>query len=192
MRRVLKMRFCTCCGTALEWTDSDQRRRPFCPQCQRIQYDQLKVGAGGLIEQDGRLLLLQRTTAPYEHCWNLPAGYAEADESPVQTAVREVREETGLCVRVEGLADVYFFDDLSGGNGGEKDGSHWHRMDLRGKFKVHRGARLEDLTEEIEFTDAQAEGPCDFYYVRVTQRNGHRAWSSPIWVESLPQSAPVG
>lgn len=89
-------------------------------------------------------------------------------------------------------SDIYFFDDLSGGNGGEKDGSHWRRMDQRGKFKVHRGARLEDLTEEIEFTDAQVEGPCDCYYVRVTQRNGHRAWSSPIWVESLPPSGPVG
>jgi len=111
------MKFCTRCGTALEWGESEQRQRPFCPQCRRIHYAQLKVGAGGLIEQNGRLLLLQRTAAPFEHCWNLPAGYAEVDESPLQTVVREVCEETGLCVEVEGLIDVYFFADDPRGNG---------------------------------------------------------------------------
>jgi ADP-ribose pyrophosphatase YjhB (NUDIX family) len=111
------VKFCASCGTPLEWREFEHKQRPYCPRCQQVHYAQLKVGAGGLIEQDGRLLLLQRTQAPFEHCWNLPAGYAEINESPRQTVVREVYEETGLHVEVEGLIDVYFFADDPRGNG---------------------------------------------------------------------------
>ena len=111
------MKFCASCGAVLEWREFEQKLRPFCSQCQRIYYAQLKVGAGGLIEQDGKLLLLQRTNAPFQGSWNLPAGYAEVDESPPQTVVREVNEETGLHVEVERLVDVYYFSDDPRGNG---------------------------------------------------------------------------
>jgi 8-oxo-dGTP pyrophosphatase MutT (NUDIX family) len=47
----------------------------------------------------------------------LPAGYAEADEAPLETVVREVYEETGLRVEPEDLVDVYYFDDDPRGNG---------------------------------------------------------------------------
>lgn len=40
-----------------------------------------------------------------------------------------------------------------------------------------------EYTAQVRWTDRRstADGP-DFYYVRVTQHNGHMAWSSPIWV----------
>ena len=109
--------FCPTCGTLLAPREHEGKQRLFCPKCKHICYRQLKVGVGALIERDGDLLLIQRTIVPFQDCWNLPAGYAEADESPVQTVVREVREETGLQVEVEGLVDVHFFDDDPRGNG---------------------------------------------------------------------------
>ena len=114
---VPRIRFCATCGTPFDLRDYEGRQRPFCPRCRRICYRQLKVGAGALIERDQTLLLVQRTTAPFRHSWNLPAGYAEADENPTRTVVREVHEETGLQVEVEALVDVYFFDDDPRGNG---------------------------------------------------------------------------
>lgn len=111
------MRFCSDCGAALEPRQIEERQRLFCPSCRRVQYVQLKVGAGGLIEQDGGLLLVQRRHDPFRGCWNLPAGYVEADEAPEQAVVREVYEETGLCVAAEQLVDVYCFDDDPRGNG---------------------------------------------------------------------------
>ena len=30
-----------------------------------------------------------------------------------------------------------------------------------------------------------------FYYIRVTQKNGHTAWSSPIWVDCVPKTKEV-
>jgi ADP-ribose pyrophosphatase YjhB (NUDIX family) len=113
----MRIKFCPNCGTALELKEFEQKQRAFCPRCQRIHFKQLKVGAGALLEQDEKLLLIQRTNAPFKHCWNLPSGYAEADESPSQTVVREVFEETGLHVEVELLIDVYFFADDPRGNG---------------------------------------------------------------------------
>ncbi|GAG11876.1 unnamed protein product [marine sediment metagenome] len=102
------MKFCDNCGTFLEGREFEHRTRLFCPECGQIHYDQLKVGAGGLIECNGKLLLLQRTKAPFEHYWNLPAGYVESDESPPQAVIREVNEETGLVVEVEELSTSTF------------------------------------------------------------------------------------
>ena len=66
------------------------------------------------------------------------------------------------------------------------DGSHWHNMATCAKFKVHQGWPTGALTVSLTCEDngaAAKTGKSDFYYVRVTQRNGQRAWSSPIWVE---------
>ncbi len=66
------------------------------------------------------------------------------------------------------------------------NGAHWSQMSTYAKTKIHQGTLTADLTLELTYED-QPEGPdegrTDFYYVRVIQRNGQRAWSSPIWVE---------
>ena len=38
------------------------------------------------------------------------------------------------------------------------------------------------LDYDLEFVDTDEPGRGDYYYVRVEQLNGARAWSSPIWV----------
>lgn len=93
--------------------------RPVCPACGYVAYQQLKVGAGVLVEQDGALLLVQRgpMASAFPGTWNLPAGYCEADESPPAAATREAFEESGLEVEVSDLVDVYYFDDDPRGNG---------------------------------------------------------------------------
>lgn len=48
----------------------------------------------------GRLLLVQRGSDPHRGRWTLPGGRIEPDETPEQAVVRELREETGLDVRV--------------------------------------------------------------------------------------------
>lgn len=109
--------FCEACGERLEQVLLENRRRDKCPSCGRVHYDVPKVGAGTLIVKDGKLLLVRRTIQPFLGSWNLPAGYAEVDESPEQTAVRETFEETGLEVEIRSLVNVYFFTDDPRGNG---------------------------------------------------------------------------
>ena len=77
----------------------------------------LKVGAGAIIERDGKILLLKRNQNPFLNSWNLPAGFVEVDENPGQAAIREVLEETGLRIDPVKLEDIYFYDDDPRGNG---------------------------------------------------------------------------
>lgn len=58
--------------------------------------EQRHHSAGGLVVRGGQVLLI----APREGRWQLPKGHLEAGEAPEQTAVREVREETGVHGRV--------------------------------------------------------------------------------------------
>lgn len=93
------------------------RAREICPACGWIHYEQLKVGAGVVIEQTETLLLLQRSRQPWRGSWNLPAGYVEVDEDPAGAAERETFEETGLQVKTSELLGTYYFDDDPRGNG---------------------------------------------------------------------------
>jgi len=46
------------------------------------------------------------------------------------------------------------------------------------------------LDQEVAFTDMEPPQPGDYYYVRVTQLDGGRAWSSPFWVGERAAPAP--
>lgn len=57
---------------------------------------------GAIVFDDrGRLLLVKRAHPPAQGQWSLPGGRQESGESAADGVVREVREETGLEVRVE-------------------------------------------------------------------------------------------
>jgi len=68
----------------------------------RINYN---IAAFGIIfDEQGRVLLCHRTD---QDLWNLPGGGVESRESPIETARREVREETGFEVEIVKLLGVY-------------------------------------------------------------------------------------
>ena len=54
-----------------------------------------------------RLCLVRRRYPPKEGQWTLPAGFMEFTEEIEETAVREVKEETNLDVRLTGLFAVH-------------------------------------------------------------------------------------
>lgn len=109
--------YCYQCGSEMEIRFLDNREREACPNCGWVHYLQLKVGAAVIIEQDGKLLLLQRAHEPWAGSWMIVAGYVEADEEPKDAAIREVREEASLDVEVGDLFKTYYYDDDPRGNG---------------------------------------------------------------------------
>ena len=85
-------------------------------------------------------------------------------------------------VDILGKSIVKYMEEIPSTN----DGAYWHEMKDHSKFKVHKGWLTGQLTLSLTCEDNFPEHPhgrADFYYVRLTQRNGQRAWSSPIWVQ---------
>jgi 8-oxo-dGTP diphosphatase len=106
MARESQVKFCPRCGTATALQKRFGKDRPVCPGCEYIHFDDPKVAAAVLVEQDGRVLLVRRNNEPYRGLWTLPAGFVDAGEDPARAAERECFEETGLVVRVKRVLDV--------------------------------------------------------------------------------------
>jgi ADP-ribose pyrophosphatase YjhB (NUDIX family) len=72
------------------------------------------VGVGGVIIDRGRALLIRRGSEPLLGEWSIPGGTLELGESLGNGVARELREETGVEVRVLDLIEVFdriFLDD---------------------------------------------------------------------------------
>lgn len=65
------------------------------------------VGVGGVIIENGRAVLIRRGGEPLRGQWSIPGGTLELGESLQEGVARELREETGLEVRVLDLIEVF-------------------------------------------------------------------------------------
>ena len=65
------------------------------------------VGVGGVVIDDGRALLIRRGSEPLRGEWSIPGGTLELGETLVEGCARELREETGLAVRVLEMIEIF-------------------------------------------------------------------------------------
>ena len=109
---------------------------------------QLRIGCAATIFDAARerILLTRRTD---NGRWCLPGGAVEAGESVEETCVREVREETGLEVRVTRLIGVYSSPDFVVVY---SDGNRWQIIALSFEAEVIGGELgLSDETTEFGY-----------------------------------------
>lgn len=66
----------------------------------------IKVVAGGVLEKDGKILLVKENQKICKGKWNLPAGGLDENESLMECAKREIYEETGCKVEVTGILEI--------------------------------------------------------------------------------------
>jgi ADP-ribose pyrophosphatase YjhB (NUDIX family) len=65
-----------------------------------------KIGVrGAVFDAEGRLLLVRETAD--QHRWSLPGGWAEVNQTPAQSVIREIFEESGYHARPLKLAAVW-------------------------------------------------------------------------------------
>jgi ADP-ribose pyrophosphatase YjhB (NUDIX family) len=87
----------------------------------RVYPKQPLVGVGAVLLCSDKILLEKRKNEPGKGKWSIPGGLVELGEEAEQTAIREVREETGLTVEKPELIGV--LDNVE--------------MDEDGKVKYH-------------------------------------------------------
>ena len=86
-------RFCPRCAAGL---GGDDARRE-CPRCGFVAYASSKPTASAVVVgDDGRVLLARRKHEPFAGCWDLPGGFLEEGEHPLDALRRELREEAGV------------------------------------------------------------------------------------------------
>ncbi|MDX9851222.1 MAG: NUDIX hydrolase [Anaerolineaceae bacterium] len=101
-----EIKYCPYCGSPTHAKDVYGQSRAACPNCRWVHYEDPKVAAAVLVQQNGSVLLTRRIYNPNKGDWTLPAGFVDAHEDPMQAAARECQEETGLLVRITRLRDI--------------------------------------------------------------------------------------
>ena len=66
----------------------------------------MKVIAGCVVEKDNKILMVQEGLDFCYGQWNYPAGHVDEFENITQAAIREVKEETGLDVKLKGVLPI--------------------------------------------------------------------------------------
>ncbi len=103
------IKYCSRCGKQYELREESGKIRPVCPHCGFIFYKNPSPGVSVLIVEDEQVLLCKRGPGNFQSGkWCLPCGFMEFDEDYLIAARREVKEETGLNVKLESIINVSF------------------------------------------------------------------------------------
>ena len=112
MAKVFTPRFCPSCGGAVVRPMPSRGGPPLvCATCGLGIYQDPKVAVAAVVrDPQGRFILLRRAQRDQAHgLWILPGGHVDRGEELHAAALREVAEETGLEVALEGLLGVYSY-----------------------------------------------------------------------------------
>ena len=104
------------------------------------------AAAAVVLDDEGRVLLARRKSEPYAGRWDMPGGFLEEGEDPLQAIRRELAEETGLEVEPEHFVGT-FVDDYGDPEGGSVLNLVWNAKVVRGEM-----AADDDVSELRWFT----------------------------------------
>jgi ADP-ribose pyrophosphatase YjhB (NUDIX family) len=99
-------KYCPYCGTLLVLQEEGNKQRPTCRDCGFVHYKNPAAAVVILILDGDQVLLGKRKGAIGKGKWGTPSGYIEYDEDFLSTAVREVKEETGLEIEIGSIINV--------------------------------------------------------------------------------------
>jgi 8-oxo-dGTP diphosphatase len=104
-------RFCPRCGGDLDLRTlkASEPQRLVCRACGFVFFLDPKVATGVIFPLSGGIVLVQRAIEPRSGKWVFPGGYVDRGEPLEAAALREVKEESGLDVRLTRLLGAYSY-----------------------------------------------------------------------------------
>jgi ADP-ribose pyrophosphatase YjhB (NUDIX family) len=127
-------RYCPRCGAAL-------RAEPNCVECDSCGFSQYAssqpTASAFVLDDEGRILLARRAYEPDVGKWDVPGGFLEEGEDPVQGLRRELREEAGIEIDLGDFVGV--FTDTYGDSPDEK-----HVLNLVWEARIASGTPEPD------------------------------------------------
>ena len=100
-------KYCPMCSAPLVEKHILNILRPTCPRCGFILFLAPKLVTVVVVEYKGKILLGKRNMNPARGMWSFFGGYVDRGEKLEEAAIREVKEETNLDVRLDGLLGLY-------------------------------------------------------------------------------------
>ena len=91
------------------------------------------------------VLLIRRGTPPKQGEWSIPGGRIEPGERAKDAALRELKEETGVDAKIEGLIDVV--DAVFQNRAGDLITRHYVLIDYVAKWRVGEPVAGDDAAE---------------------------------------------
>jgi ADP-ribose pyrophosphatase YjhB (NUDIX family) len=96
--------YCPRCRAALRREDN----RVECDACGFCHYATSQPTASAFVlDEDGRILLARRAYEPDAGKWDVPGGFLEEGEDPVEGLRRELREEAGIEIELGDFVGVF-------------------------------------------------------------------------------------
>ena len=113
------------------------------------------VGVGGVVISDGRTLLIRRSGPPLQGEWSSPGGTLETGETLREGVRRELREETGVEVRVGEMIEVFerIFPDAQG-----RPQYHFVILDFLCEYAGGEAQAASDVTDVAWAAEEELEG----------------------------------
>ncbi|MCR5741597.1 MAG: NUDIX domain-containing protein [Gammaproteobacteria bacterium] len=100
--------------------------------------------AGGIVLKNDKILLQRRSD---NNEWGLVGGLLELDESYLDAAIREIKEETGLTVKAKSFLGIFHNYNMMWGNGDKA-----HTIGAYYVFEIVDGElRIDEESYELKF-----------------------------------------
>lgn len=101
---LMSYKYCSICGRKLKQRSDGNL---VCTNCSFVNYRNPRPTATALVLYKNKLLLTKRARAPYQGWWDLPGGFIDRGEDPLQAVMRELKEETDLGIVVKKIFGIY-------------------------------------------------------------------------------------
>lgn len=152
-------RWCPRCRTELEREPGAAR----CPSCGFAAYANSAPTASALVEDGrGRLLLARRSVEPDAGRWDVPGGYLEEGEHPLDGLRRELREEAGLAIEPLELLGIWM-----GRYGDEPDAPATLNLYWRARAAEGEPAPADDVSELRWFAPEELPTPAELAFAHT-------------------------